>query len=81
MQRLEWAEHRDRQICRGEFNRIYRMSVDAFNELVELLRVSLSVNVDMANLRSAAGVVIPEIRLHCLIHYFAGGSYLDICTM
>jgi hypothetical protein len=81
VQRLDWAEHVDRQIRRGTFNRMYRMSVDAFNQLVELLREALLVDEHMANIRSAAGVIIPEIRLHCLIRYVAGGSYLDICAM
>jgi hypothetical protein len=81
VQRMDWVEHRDRQIRRGAFNRMYRMSVDAFNELVELLREALSVNVHMADVRSRAGVIIPEIRVHCLIRYLSGGSYLDIAAV
>lgn len=81
VQRLDWAEHVDRQIQRGTFNRMYRMSVDAFNELVELLREALLVDERMANIWPAAGMIIPEIRLHCLIRYVAGGSYLDISAM
>ena len=56
------------------------MEIDPFNALVELLREALTVDERMANIRTLAGAIIPEIRLHCLIRFIAGGSYLDICA-
>ena len=80
-QRVNWQELRDLQIRRGHFQRMYRMSPESFDILTEMLRSSLEGNATKAYARSAAGPVIPEIRLHCLIRYLAGGSYLDICAL
>jgi hypothetical protein len=80
-QRVNWTEHRDKLIARGHFRRTYRMESESFEKLVELLRLLLTVNSTRAFARSPAGPIIPEIRLHCLIRYLAGGSYLDICTL
>jgi hypothetical protein len=80
-QRVNWIEHRDKIISRGHFRRTYRMSPESFEKLVEILRPVLTVNATKAFARSPAGPIIPEIRLHCLIRYIAGGSYLDICTL
>jgi hypothetical protein len=41
----------------------------------------LVINEGKSYARSEAGPIIPEIRLHCLMRYLAGGSYLDICTL
>jgi hypothetical protein len=80
-QRLNWTVHRDSLLRRGLFNRSYRMTLDAFNNLVDMLRNKLSRNKKMATIRSGKdGLIIPELRLHCLIRFFAGGSYLDICA-
>jgi hypothetical protein len=80
-QRINWGEHRDIQIRRGHFRRMYRMSPEAFEMLTEMLRSSLEVNKTKAYARSEAGPILPKIRLHCLIRYLAGGSYLDICAL
>jgi hypothetical protein len=82
LQHMDWAEHRDRQIRRDTFRQMYQMEIDAFNALVELLRDAHTVDEHMANIRSVAGVIVPETRLHhCLIRFIAGGSYLDIFAM
>jgi hypothetical protein len=81
-QRLNWIIHRDCLLRRKLFDRTYRMTYDAFNKLVEYLKVKSSRNKKMSSLRSGKdGIIIPELRLHCLIRFFAGGSYLDICAM
>jgi hypothetical protein len=42
----------------------------------------VQVNAKMANRQSPAGPIIPEIRLHCLLRWLAGGgSYLEICSV
>jgi hypothetical protein len=43
--------------------------------------VGMTVNATKAFARSPVGPIIPELRLHCLIRYIAGGSYLDLCTL
>jgi hypothetical protein len=79
-QRLNWEAHRDLEVSRGIFRRMYRMELEHFELLVSLLRESLEVNEIMALNRSVAGAIIPELRLHCLIRWLAGGSYLDIVS-
>ena len=79
-QRLNWIEHRDREVLCGLFCRMYRMELDHFELLLSLLREQLQVNEVMALNRSPAGAIIPELRLHCLLRWLAGGSYLDIVS-
>jgi hypothetical protein len=79
-QRLDWEAHRDLEVSRGLFRRLYRMELEDFELLVSLLRESLEVNEVKALNRSVAGAIIPELRLHCLIRWLAGGSYLDIVS-
>ena len=48
---------------------------------MERLRDALTHDNHMASIRSGQDAIIPELRLHCLIRFFAGGSYLDICAL
>jgi hypothetical protein len=80
-QRVNWEEHRHNLIQRGHFHRSYRMSPASFDILVGILGTTLVINPTKSYARSKAGPIIPEIRLHCLMRYLAGGSYLDICTL
>jgi hypothetical protein len=57
------------------------MSPDSFHTLVEMLGNILVINKGKSYARSEAGPIIPKIRLHSLMRYLAGGSYLDICTL
>jgi hypothetical protein len=52
------------------------MSSESFEKPVAILQPVLTVNATKIFARSPAGPIIPEIRLHCVIHYLAGGSYL-----
>jgi hypothetical protein len=79
--RVNWQEHRRKLIERGHFHRSYRTSPESFDTLVEMLGNILVINEGKAYARSLPGPIIPEIRLHCLMRYLAGGSYLDICTL
>jgi hypothetical protein len=54
------------------------MSTASFDILVGILGNTLAINPTKFYARSEAGPIIPEIRLHCLMRYLAGGSYLDI---
>jgi hypothetical protein len=78
VQRANWAELRDGLLRRGLFQRFYRMDVESFELLLELLRADMEVSTELAS-RTSVGPILPEIRLHCLIRFLAGGSYLDIC--
>jgi hypothetical protein len=55
------------------------MLPDSFETLV--LDNILVINEGKLFARSEAGPIIPEISLHCLMRYLAGGSYLDICAL
>jgi hypothetical protein len=81
IQRVNWIEHHDKLIAPGHLRRTYRMLSQSFDKLVEIIRPLLTVNATKAFARSPAGPIMPEMRLHCLIHYIAGGSYLDISIL
>jgi hypothetical protein len=59
---------------------MYRMDLQHFELLLSYLRESLQVDEIKAGNRSVAGAIIPELRLHCLVRWLAGGSYIDICS-
>ena len=50
------------------------MSPASFDILVGILGTTLVINPTKSYARSKAGPIIPEIRLHCLMRYLAGGS-------
>ena len=76
--RLYWEGHVDHLCQENKFYATYRMSLPSFNTLVDWTRNELAVNNDMANVRTCAEAVYPEIILHVVLRYLAGGSYLDI---
>ena len=76
-QRTNWMFHKERVISRGHFRRMHRMHPPAFDKLVLLLDATLKSDAKKAFNRSAAGPIITEIRLHCLLRCLAGGSHLD----
>jgi hypothetical protein len=79
-QRINWEEHRDIQIRRGHFRRMYRMSPEAFQALTEMLCLSLEVNKTKAYTRSEAGRAYYSRDSSSLISC-CGGSYLNICAL
>ena len=44
-QQIDWNEHVTKLLHENRFHREYRMSLEAFNQLLELLRPSLTVHV------------------------------------
>ena len=54
------------------------MAHEPFQRLVDMVRNDLQVNHDMSFRRTGTMPIIPEIIMHCLIRYMAGGSYIDI---
>jgi len=78
--RMNWHEH-VRDILREgqhEFRKDYRMSLASFNKLCNLLRPSIQVNKEMSTRRTGEDPISPEMMLHCLLRYLAGGSIRDI---
>jgi hypothetical protein len=80
-QRVNWLRHKERMVSLGHFRRMHQMNPDAFEKLVLILDTILTANITKAYNRSPAGSIISEIRLHCLLRYLAGGSYLNICDL
>jgi len=78
-QRLKWNQHVRRLECEGQFHRMYRMSVASFNNLLDLLRPWLQVNLKQScNASKGKQPIVAEIILHCTLRYLAGGSVHDI---
>ena len=78
--RMNWNEHVSDTLKEGEkeFRRDHRMSLSSFNKLCNLLRPSIQVNNEMSTRRTGEDPISPEMMLHCLIRYLAGGSLRDI---
>lgn len=78
--RLNWQQHVRLLVAEKNFERYYRMSLESFEKLVDLVRPTITFDEDMS-IRSSGGTaayISAEIVMHCLIRYLAGGSYLDI---
>ena len=74
--RKDWDEHVE---CEGprQFRRMYRLSIEAFHDLLSKIQHRISTdNVERAE-RSAGSAVCPEIRLALTLRYLAGGSVWD----
>jgi hypothetical protein len=78
--RIDWDKHVQQLFEESTlaFTRMYRMDYSSFMELVEIVRPNLTVDEVMSRVRAGNQPIIPEISLHCLLRWFAGGSYLDI---
>jgi len=77
--RLDWIAHVKRLLKEGQFQHMYRMSHISFCKLLHLLLSYLKVN-QHQGCRHRCGMcyISPELILHCLIRYMAGGSHHDI---
>lgn len=80
-QRINWEEHVEEQLYTGRFNRRYRMSLESFTKLVDLLCNDISVDSEQSR-RSTGGAepIIPEVVVACGLRYCAGGSYIDLAS-
>jgi hypothetical protein len=77
--RLKWMAHVKQLHREGQFNRMYRMSYKSFRKLLSLLSPYLMVDAKQGSRRNhGMGHVTPELVLHCLLRYMAGGSHHDI---
>jgi hypothetical protein len=75
--RMNWNLHVQSLLHENLFHVKYRMSLDAFNELLDLLTPVLRLKEQFA-IVSGFEPICNELMLHCAIRYLAGGSYHDI---
>jgi hypothetical protein len=78
--RMEWDNHVQQLMEEGpmEFTRMYRICHSSFLKIVDIVRPSLIINETMSQVRAGNQPILPEISVHCLLRWLAGGSYLDI---
>ena len=70
--RIKWDDHVAFLEKEGIFERMYRMSLVSFNMLVKKLLPFLE--------NKETTSIFPELVMHCVLRYLAGGSYHDIRT-
>ena len=77
--RLVWTDYVSQLIQQNEFSVTFRMSLLAFNKLVEILRDDLEVHYHQA-LRSSKknGPIQPELVVAMSLRWLAGGQWQDI---
>jgi hypothetical protein len=77
--RLVWKDYVSQLIHQNEFSVTFRMSLVAFNKLVEILREDLEVDQHQA-LRSSNkyGPILPELVVAMSLRWLAGGQWPDI---
>jgi len=80
--RLDWEKHIQNFMNEGHssLRRFYRMEYKSFQKLVDLLRPHLEGNKEMSRLRTGGTqpIISPEMKVHCLLRFLAGGSVDDI---
>jgi hypothetical protein len=74
---FSWEAH-VRRMTEKSFKLRYRVSYDAFKELLSLIGSALNVNQTYAALNKWGEVVRPQTKLAIALRYFAGGSPLDL---
>lgn len=81
-QRLNWEEHRAMLIHKRKFHKMYRMTATAFDDLVEIVRpvVEVDVRKSMASTPLSNSTIFPALVVAAGLRWAAGGSYHDITT-
>ncbi|KAI2508591.1 nuclease [Fragilaria crotonensis] len=77
--RLVWTDYVSQLVQQNEFSVTFRMSLVAFNKLVDILRDDLEVHLHQA-LRSSKknGPIQPELVVAMSLRWLAGGQWQDI---
>jgi hypothetical protein len=75
--RMNWHRHVQSLLHENLFHIKYRMSIESFNRLLDLLSPKLHLK-DKYAIISGSEPISCEIMLHCAIRFLAGGSYHDI---
>ena len=82
-QRIDWNEHVAKLLHENRFHHEYWMTLEAFKQLLELLRLSITVNVVKSNassgLYSSNKHIYPELILAIGLRWLAGWNLIDIC--
>jgi hypothetical protein len=79
LQRLDWTTHVDHQTHTAEFQQKYRMTLETFTKLLEILRPSITVDpIKSQNSTPGSSPIYPELVMAIGIRWLAGGSYHDI---
>jgi hypothetical protein len=74
-------EDRVASLTPDEFTRTYRLSLSAFNFVLERIRPAITTKAPHKARRDINGAIPPELLLLMTLRYLAGGSYLDIYQM
>jgi hypothetical protein len=84
-ERMEWDKHITMKVYTGTFNRTYRMSKSSFDNLVNIIRQEITLDLDLVqrfgkpNEKEELDHIYPELVVAVSLRYFlAGGSYLDL---
>ena len=75
-----WADHVAR-LSELEFKQRYRLTFDAFYEMLDSIKPALTVDEKMAKVTKNGHVVEPEVKLAIALRFLAGGSPLDLCLI
>jgi hypothetical protein len=77
-QRLQWRRRVHQLESEGAFERTYRMTLASFNTLLSFLRADIACDASQSTCSTGVDPIEPEIVLHCVLRWLAGGSYIDI---
>jgi hypothetical protein len=78
--RMNWHLHTQSLLNENLFHVKYRMSIESFNKLLDLLSPRLQLKDKYAAVNDSKPIS-REIMLHSVIWFLAGASYHDICAM
>ena len=73
---LTWDKFIENNQGHPDFHCLLQVDIESFYLLLSL--ICDAIQVDEAKTASCGGMIIPELRLYCTLHYFAGESYLDV---
>jgi hypothetical protein len=76
--RINWDRHVQELVNENAFGRVYRMSLEAFNQLCIYLDPLLLVDEDMSTLRTNKPPIDKTIIISSFIRWVSGGSYHDV---
>ena len=81
-QRIDWNKHVTKLLHKNRFHCEYCMSLEAFNQLLELLQPSITVNVAKSNASSGSynsiQHIYPELIIAIGLCWLAGINLIDI---
>ena len=74
---MDWDKHVVKCLCKKEFESWYRMSLLAFNKLVDLLCPAITCN-EMKAMNSIGSVITPEIVVAIGLRWLSGAMYQEL---